>query len=150
MMKILFSTFDEDDLVVCSRLYVATFRDPPWNETWNEEDAFERLSDFLACPKSIAIKAECDGVLCGFLLGESQQWNGASFYYLKEICVANNAQRKGIGKNLMQKLEEILREKGISRIYLLTQREGIPSRFYSSLGFIESQTIIVMGKAVNQ
>ncbi len=65
-----YSSIDEDDLVSCSELYVATFGESPWNEEWSLEDAFERLSDFLACPKSIAIKAIYDGNICGFLFGE--------------------------------------------------------------------------------
>ncbi|MCU7877604.1 MAG: hypothetical protein KZQ84_12540 [Candidatus Thiodiazotropha sp. (ex Lucinoma borealis)] len=60
-MEFIFSNIDEDDLVGCSELYVAIFRDPPWREEWCTEDAFERLSDFLSSPKSIAIKAVHNG-----------------------------------------------------------------------------------------
>jgi ribosomal protein S18 acetylase RimI-like enzyme len=149
-MEIIFSDIDEDDLVGCSELYVATFRDSPWNEEWSTEDAFERLSDFLASPKSIAVKAIHNGNICGFLLGQLQQWNGATFYYLKEICVSYALQRRGIGKSLMGKLEEILTENGVSRIYLITQRDSVPSGFYSSLGFSENQNVMVMGKQVEK
>jgi aminoglycoside 6'-N-acetyltransferase I len=149
-MEILFSDIDEDDLVDCSELYVATFRASPWNEEWSTEDAFERLSDFLASPKSIAVKATHNRNICGFLIGEIQQWNGASFCYLKEICVLNALQRRGIGKSLIGKLEEILAENGVPRIYLITQRDSVPSDFYSALGFSENKNIMVMGKQVDK
>ena len=72
-MELTFSTVDEDDLVACAELYVATFRDSPWNEAWSMEDAFDRLSDFLASPASVAIKAMRNERICGFLFGRIQK-----------------------------------------------------------------------------
>jgi N-acetylglutamate synthase-like GNAT family acetyltransferase len=69
---------------------------------------------------------------------------------LKEICALDALQRKGIGKSLIGKLEEILKENGVSRIYLFTQRDSVPSDFYSALGFTENQNIMVMGKQVEK
>ena len=112
------------------------------------EDAFERLSDFLAAPKSLAIKAMRNGNICGFLFGKIQQWNGVAYYDLEEICVSNTIQRQGVGKSLMDKLEKTLIEKSVSRIYLITQRNSDPSSFYSALGFSENQSLMVMGKKI--
>lgn len=147
-MEIKFSNIDEDDLVVCSELYVATFREPPWNEEWDMEDAFERLSDFLAYPKSLAIKATLNEKIGGFLCGKIQQSNGSTYYDLEEICVCSTLQRQGVGKSLIGKLKEMLREKGVSKIYLITQRDSGPSNFYTALGFSEDQSVIVMGKNI--
>lgn len=79
-MEVAISNINEDDLVGCAELCVTTFREPPWNEKWSTEDAFERLNDFLGCPKSIAVKAVHNGDICGFLFGEIQQWNGVALY----------------------------------------------------------------------
>ena len=147
-MELQFSIIDEDDLTACAELYVATFRESPWNEEWSTEDAFERLSDFLAAPKCLAIKAMNNGSLCGFLIGKVQQWNGAVYYDLDEMCVKHSSQRQGIGKSLMGKLEEMLLEKGVSRVYLITQRDSVPSSFYSALGFADNQSLTVMGKGL--
>ena len=147
-MEFVFSSIDEDDLVACSGLYVATFRESPWNEEWSMEDAFERLSDFLSAPKSLAIKAMQNGNICGFIFGKIQQWNGVAYYDLEEICVSNTIKRQGVGRSLMGELEKILIEKGVSRIYLITQRNSGPSSFYSALGFSENQSLVVMGKKI--
>jgi len=149
-MEVIFSNIDEDDLAGCSELYVATFREPPWNEKWNEEDAFERLSDFLTGPKSIAIKAVYNGIICGFIFGKIEQYNSATYYNLKEICVSSAVQRKGVGENLVRELEEILRKNGVEKICLITQRDGAPSSFYTSLGFSEIQNMMMMGKPVKK
>jgi len=34
---------------------------------------------------------------------------------------------------------------GISRIYLITQRETVPERFYKSLGFRTNESLLIMG-----
>lgn len=145
-MEIEFSSIDEDDLPSCAELFVASFREAPWNEQWSIADASERLSGFLSHPNAIAIKASYNGFLCGLLFGEIQQWNGARSFYLKEMCVGSSLKRKGIGTRLMHHLEGMLVESGISRIYLLTQRQGAPADFYSSLGFRMNESVVVMGK----
>ena len=89
-----------------------------------------------------------NGCLCGFLFGKIQQWNGAVYYDLEEMCVKHSTQRQGVGKSLMGKLEEMLLEKGISRIYLITQRDSAPSNFYTALGFSDNQSLVVMGKGI--
>ncbi|NEV64277.1 GNAT family N-acetyltransferase [Thiorhodococcus minor] len=147
-MRLAFSKIDEDDLLACSELYVACFREAPWEEDWSIDDVFERLGDFLSCPKSFAIKATERGQLCGLLIGAIEQWNGARVFWLKEICVAKEAQRQGIGRRLMRELEDALSGEGVSRIYLLTQRDSVPSGFYGSLGFSESTGMILMRKAL--
>ena len=50
-MKITFSDIDHDDLVICSELFVSIFKEPPWNEAWDIEDAFERLNTFFSSKK---------------------------------------------------------------------------------------------------
>lgn len=149
-MKITFSDIEHDNLADCSELFVSIFKDPPWNEDWDINDAFERLSSFLSFPKTIALKAEFEGRICGFLIGEIQRWENSDVYYLKEMCVTSSMQRQGIGKAMMAQLVEILKEKQIIQIYLITQRESVPSMFYSSLEFKENQSIMVMGKQIGK
>jgi len=149
-MEVIVDQLDIDDLVECSDLYVSTFIAEPWNETWNKDDAFDRLNDFLSSPNSVALKAVCNNEILGFLIGENQAWNGEKFHYLKEICVHNSKHRQGIGKNLMNSLEAMMNDHGVSRIYLITQRDSVPSEFYSRLGYTENTNIMVMGKAVGE
>ncbi len=79
-----------------------------------------------------------------------EQYTGITYYDLKEVCVSTLLQRHGVGKNLMGKLEDVLRENGVSKIHLITQRDGIPSSFYASLGFSENENMIIMGKSVKK
>lgn len=147
-MKYQYQKLTEDDLIECSHLYVNTFKHQPWNEEWDLDDAFNRLSSFLSTSYSIAIKAVIENKIQGFLIGEIEQWNGAKKLYLKEICVSKTRQRSGLGRELMRALQNKLGKRGISRIYLITQRETVPEIFYKSLGFTTNTGLILMGKSI--
>lgn len=147
-MKYQFLPLDEDDIVECSQLYVNTFKHEPWNEDWDIDDAFNRLSNFLTPSYSIGYKAvnETDEIE-GFLVGEIEQWRGSQNFYLKEMCVLKEIQRSGLGKELMFVLQNKLAQRGISRIYLITQRDTIPEMFYNSMGFETNGSLVIMGKS---
>jgi N-acetylglutamate synthase-like GNAT family acetyltransferase len=73
-------------------------------------------------------------------------------YYLNtsEICVSINMQRSGLGRELMRVLQLELMKKGISRIYLITQRKTVPEKFYKSLDFATNDSLIIMGKSIEE
>ena len=148
-MKYQFLPLNEDDLVECSHLYVNTFKHEPWNEDWDIDDAFNRLSNFLSPSYSMGFKAVNDNEIQGFLVGEIEQWSGSQSFFLKEMCVSKNMQRSGLGKELMRVLQEELVKKGVSRIYLITQRETIPEMFYKSLGFEPNDSLLIMRKSID-
>lgn len=50
----------------------------------------------------------------------------------------------------MGKLEEILKKYGVTKTYLITQRDSVPQKFYSSIGFSENTSVLVMGKLVEK
>ena len=143
-----FADLEDDDLLPCAELFVESFKQPPWNETWDVEDAFDRLSDFLHCPKCVAFKVGYQNDIVGFLLGNEEVWCEDNYFYLKEVCVAHSFQRQGVGRALLQHLEDTLREKNISRLYLMTQSNSIPERFYTSLGYAVNHDFVVMRKII--
>ncbi len=143
-----FSDLGEDDLLECAGLYVESFKQPPWDEAWQIDDALERLSDFFVCPKTIALKVTQKDNIIGFFIGNIEVWCADNYFYIKEMCVSHAQLRNGIGSLLMNSLERTLKEKNISRVYLMTQRDSIPERFYTSLGYMVNEEIIVMRKFV--
>ncbi len=147
-MKYQFLPINEDDLIECSHLYVNTFKHEPWNENWDMDDVFNRLSNFLSPSYSIGLKAVNENKIQGFFVGEIEQWRGSQNFYLKEMCVSKEFQRSGLGKELMIALQNKLVELGISRIYLITQRKTVPEMFYKSLGFETNGSLIIMGKSI--
>jgi len=144
-----FSDLDEDDLLECAGLLAESFKQPPWNEAWKIEDAFERLLDFIVSPKAVAIKVVHQDKIIGFLMGNVEIGCDNNYFYLKEICVCRDQQRNKVGSSLMKYLEHKLQEMNISRLYLMTQRDSIPERFYTSLGYMINHDMILMRKDLN-
>lgn len=94
------------------------------------------------------MKVVSEDEIQGFLIGEIEQWCGSQCFYLKEMCVSKKMQRSGLGKEMMRVIQDELAKKEISRIYLITQRETVPEKFYKSSGFETNGSLIIMGKSV--
>ncbi|RYG57548.1 GNAT family N-acetyltransferase, partial [bacterium] len=84
--------------------------------------------------------------LVGFVLGNAEQWDRARHFNLREMCVAIDRQRSGLGTNLMNALQSGLIEQGIDRIYLLTARDTSAQSFYEKCGFYVSPKMVMMVK----
>ncbi|MFQ3544202.1 GNAT family N-acetyltransferase [Halobacillus rhizosphaerae] len=54
------------------------------------------------------------------------------FFYIAELCINNDIQRKGWGSMLLESLEEQLSEDKVSSIYLPTSNGGLAERFFIS------------------
>jgi aminoglycoside 6'-N-acetyltransferase I len=118
-------------------LYVSVFNAAPWNDGWSEDSAFERLTSFAAMPKfrGLAIIEEHSPI--GLVLGWGERWVKGWVFHVKEMCIAESRQRKGLGKVLMQGLEDSLLAEGFTGVYLQTGRSAPAKDFYQSLGYSE-------------
>ena len=128
------TTLTSEALGACVALYVETFNAPPWNESWNAEDAAQRLGDFLATPRAHGVcSRDSDGELLGFAVGHLERSGADDHFLLKEMCVRTSMQRKGHGTRLLDALAEHLGD--VRHWYLLTARDSDASAFYERNGF---------------
>jgi aminoglycoside 6'-N-acetyltransferase I len=118
------------DLPQVTILYCAVFNAPPWHDGWTGDTAGKRLADTLATPRSLGLLAWHRGRLAGALLGYREQWHDGGHFYIKELFVDPVVQRRGVGTRLLAHLTHLLTDQGVSRIYLLTEREGAAVAFY--------------------
>lgn len=63
-------------------------------------------------------------------------------YFLKEMCV----KRRGVGTQMLEHLEKVLRSDGVQKLYLLTARDSSAQAVYQKNGFYISPKMILMGK----
>jgi aminoglycoside 6'-N-acetyltransferase I len=133
----------ERDLPAAARLYVEVFNAAPWNDQWTFPTALARLQDTLNTPGAFGLIADGDNPP-GALIGYVEQWYDGRHFYLKELFVAPERQRTGIGTSLMHRLEVTLREQGVNRIYLLTEASGPAADFYSKRGYYRSPKTALM------
>ena len=133
------------DLDACADLYVSVFNSPPWSDAWTVELARSRLADIARTPGFTGL-VYLDRGIAGFVIGYSEQWFDGRHFYLKEMCVRPDVQYQGIGTRLIGTLEDVLRAAGISRIYLLTIRDGSASSFYAGRGYWISPKMALMSR----
>lgn len=136
------------DLEKCAELYSKVFSSEPWNEPWDIEIAFKRLSHFYESKGFIGILAEDENVM-GLVLGNYEPFHKGDVFYLREMCVDTTQQRSGIGEELLNKLERVLNKESIKSMYLATEKDIPAASFYKKNGFREYGQMGIFTKEVN-
>jgi aminoglycoside 6'-N-acetyltransferase I len=122
-------------LDAAAELYVQVFNAAPWNDGWNKAAARRRLERLVDNPEHVGIAATEAGELLGFASGWLEPWISGAQFHLKELCVAPERQREGLGRRLVGELILRLRSAGVESVYLMTQPHSPAAAFYEALGF---------------
>ncbi|RYX84725.1 GNAT family N-acetyltransferase [bacterium] len=141
-----FYAINADNLTHCVELFVTVFNSPPWNESWRPEAVVQRLDECFRTPNFYGLLAKVEGETVAFALGYGEQWDQSQHFYLKEMCVATQQQRSGVGTALMEQLEQNLKSRGVEKIYLYTARDSGAQSFYEKQDFYVSSRTIMMAK----
>lgn len=115
-----YRTVSEKDYKGLANAMAGAYSEKPWNECWSEERAIRRIEAIISNYQSIGLAAEENGVIIGGLLGFVDPYADEDFFYVSEIFVMPEHKKSGIGRRLIETLEGILREKGISVIQLMS------------------------------
>ena len=117
---------DAGDIAAMSRDLIE--RGLPW--TWR---ASRVLRSILSPETNVAV-VRVDGELIGFGIMEYLETDA----YLALFAVRAARQRRGIGRLLLEWLEESARAAGAERIRVEARRDNVPARsFYNELGYHE-------------
>jgi ribosomal protein S18 acetylase RimI-like enzyme len=97
-------------------------------------DSREELAKKLQHDPDLFLVAEADGRLVGTVIGGFDGRRGLMYH----LAVAADQRRQGLGRALMQALEDRLRAKGCRRCYLLVRRGNAEALdFYAAEGWSE-------------
>ncbi|MBN2502830.1 MAG: GNAT family N-acetyltransferase, partial [Anaerolineales bacterium] len=108
--------------------------DKPYIKRWGYDDELEDEVYPKALAQGLSLGAYLDGELVGLALTEKRAWNET--LWLWEFHVAEVQRGQGIGRRLMEALEQRARAAGLRMLALETQNTNIPAiRFYRALGF---------------
>jgi ribosomal protein S18 acetylase RimI-like enzyme len=142
-----FFPIEEKHIPECTEVFVEVFGNEPWNEVWHIADARARLEEIYHTPGFHGVFVASDHEMLGFAMGHSEQWwLGRKHFYLQEICVRTEHQRRRVGTNLIRVLCQDLVAMDVEAIYLLTAREGPAQAFYERLGFDVNPKMTMMGR----
>ena len=134
MEKIKIRRINETDLEAISNLYQYF-----WNENSNIIKMKEKYNELKKNTKYIFLCAEIDnkvigtimGIICDELYGECNP-----FLIIEDLIVNKEYRNMGIGKRLMNELENIAKQSKCSQIQFITEANRSDTiSFYESLGF---------------
>ena len=119
-------------------LFAEIFTNEPWNDDWSDENQLHNyILDLTGNRNSLAIGLFEDEKFIGMALGSIKHWYTGTEYYIDEFCIKSQKQGKGIGTKFLAMVEKFVEEKGISHIFLQTERTVPAFEFYKKNGFTE-------------
>jgi len=133
-----------EDLQQCCDLFVRSFNDPPWRDRWTLESAHRFLQPMHNAAGFLGLAVTDAETILGFAVGSVEEWYDGKHYYLREICVAPDRRREGIGTRLMEALHRDLGTMGVTHVYLLTARDTPAEEFYRQCGYALHRRMIML------
>lgn len=150
-MSLTFRPMLPADYPACARELIAAFGEPPWNEPWTYEQAFDRIDEIMSARVSRGIVC-MDGDECvSMLAGRIMTYQDKKMFYIDEFSVHPAFQRQGVGSRMLAFLRGELQKEPqpINHMALVTTR-GFPSvSFYQKNGFVELPDEMTMAGYVN-
>ena len=144
-----FITLDETYLPQMAEVFRSAFGHEPWNEDWSDEERLKTyLRETVCAANSLCYGFFVNGSLAAVSIGVIRHWWEGSNYCIEEFCVSPDIQHKGIGTRFMSVIEDDIVKRGISGIYLQTDK-GKPSySFYRKNGFDELDSRVSFFKSL--
>jgi aminoglycoside 6'-N-acetyltransferase I len=143
-----FRIMDESDRGAYCALFQQVFASPPWNEKWSLNGIDRDIRKVMRKKGFIGMVAAAGHKSIGFIAG-SQLKILPKIFYLAQLFVDDKVRGKGIGNNLVRETMTIAKERGVSKIILLTKPDSEAEKFYRRIGFIPLlSTVLINGKCV--
>ena len=132
-------TCEKADIPNAAQLMCAAYAEAPFKEKWSLSRAEKRITAFLSgvTAKGYALIVETQTV--GYLFGRMDYHAKSDVFYVEEIFVHPNYQRKGCGSMALDQLQLELKAEGVSKMELHTIAEDIS--FYEKNGFSKSSHV---------
>ena len=119
-------------------LFLEVFTAPPWNEDWSDEKHLDNyLKDLTEVRNPLVFGLFDEDDLIGFSIGRIKHWCEGPEYYIEELGIRKDHQRKGYGREFFSLMENQLKKRGLHSIYLTTERQQPAYEFYRKIGFEE-------------
>lgn len=105
----------------------------PYVKRWSfSKEDFRIYSELVNC--GLSLGAYDADRLVGIAISEKIEWNRS--LWIREFGVAESYRRKGVGRQLMEKIAEVAKAEGLRILVCETQNTNVPAiDFYRSVGF---------------
>lgn len=119
-----------------------------WQATGLEEtesETFDALAKQLAWDSELVMVAEQDGEVVGVVVGTI---DGTHAYFYR-LAVDPSHQGRGIGRKLVEAIENRFRQRGVNRVLIMVNQDNEKALpFYHSLGY-QLQKYVTLSKKLS-
>lgn len=127
-----------DNIEEIKNFFAEVFTKEPWNDDWsNKEQLHAYITDLIGNRNSLTLGLFEDNTMVGLTMGNIKHWYSGTEYYIDELCVKREEQGRGLGTKLLKAVEEYIKEKGMTHIFLQTEADMPAYNFYRKNGFTE-------------
>jgi len=125
-----------------AEIYPAAYNCEPWNDSWTSNTAAALLTCYYNTPGFMGWIAGQDGIIIGCAIGNIEPYYSGNIFIMKEMFVAVNSQRAGVGSSLITTMKKELKKMNVKTIMLFTRRPLFD--FYGKSGFQEMEGVGTM------
>lgn len=102
----------------------------------------EQFTYLLRSPDSISLKAQIRNEIAGFIIGAIKKRYEIEIGHIFTLDVAVKHRRKGVGQNLLQEFEKILKERNVTSCYLEVQADNVAAlKLYRKNKYVEVERL---------
>jgi aminoglycoside 6'-N-acetyltransferase I len=119
-------------------LFVDIFTNEPWNDDWSDSiQLHEYIMDLIGNRNSLTLGLFEKDELIGLSMGSIIHWYTGTEYYINEFCIKAGTRGKGIGTEFLKAVEQYIKNKQVTHIFLQTERTVPAYKFYKKNDFVE-------------
>ena len=127
----------------------AAFNGPPWNDCWTLPSAEKSLRQSFGNNGFYGLYIEDAGQVAGYVHGRLELFCDGVHFYMQELCIAPEFQRRRFGAMLLEELKQRLREKGVVKVSLITGNNPSILDFYCNNGFKPLMDVTILDTEIS-
>ena len=113
---------------------------------WTYDKAYKRIHQVMTIEDAECMVQYDKGEITGFVMGYYKVFDDLKAYFIEEIVIFAEYQNKGYGAALLKKLEEVVKEKDVELMELISVNDEHHMHFYKKLDFYVASNLVMMGK----